>query len=295
MKKLGYKLYLICFLFVAVLLLLYINESSAQSNILKKITWHDPWIHDQFGGHISCSNFFTYDENGFEIKITKNDPTVKFYGIQVISNNPVPLDNKKYLLKCEVFSSKECRVYFNIQTNNINNLNRVIPDNYIFPISATGNYESYSVEFQGNKSKGRLLHFKLGKLPADTVFKIKNISIQAVKYYGFTEDGTFFIHEDCVREVGGNEPILRSARNSWKEISMKKKNSYYTAKVPITKPILREEPYCFRVGKNEFLPHQLYRKDADICWTASDIRWNDPSDTEKGCNYFTTPLSKLPF
>lgn len=124
---------------------------------------------------------------------------------------------------------------------------------------------------------------------------VQNTMGTAGPMYGFTEDGVFFIHKDCVKAAQGKKPQLIASRSGWRALPMEEVGNYYLARVSITAPIRRKELYCFDIGGDNFIPHQLYRYEVDICWDDGDVKWKNENNKEEGCNYNTDPLPRTPF
>ena len=156
------------------------QSDAATNNILQPIEWRSPWVHPPVKEFFAYNNFNPH-ETGFDIKVTKSEPGVCHYGIQVISDNYVKLDKGKYKVLLDVYSNADGAIFFNIQSDNARNPNFVIPGDkrwIISPENTNGDFAKLSYKFIVHKRSIGLLHFKIGELPAGTLLKVKNIRIE---------------------------------------------------------------------------------------------------------------------
>lgn len=151
------------------------NISNQSGNIVGKISWRRPYIHTPYAKYFNYSNFVGKND-GFEIILAKTDE-ILYWGIQVISDSFVSLDNKEYVLQFEVSSSQNGYMYFNIQTDNGSNMKQIFPGDERIEVYSD-RPTMYTTTFTGDKQRGRLLTFKFGgELPSGTKLRVTNVAI----------------------------------------------------------------------------------------------------------------------
>ena len=106
--------------------------------------------------------------------------------------------------------------------------------------------------------------------------------------YGFTKQGVFFIHKGLVEQAGGYKPLLITEANNYKKVSMREKSDYYYAIIDLLRH--REICYCFSIGSNNYIPHQLKRIGSPH-FNEGDVKDNK----QGGYNFCTSALDSTPF
>jgi len=155
-----------------------VSAAPAGNNVMNKIFWRDIWINPQLQEYFAYDNFRqSADGRSFSIHVQKTDP-VSTWGIQIIAATPIRLQDKNYVVKFEVKSSKSGAILFNIQTDNGSDMKQVFYPDQTVKLNAN-DIHKVRLEFHCDTFGGRLLHFKLGgPLPSDTDLVVQNIAIE---------------------------------------------------------------------------------------------------------------------